>query len=89
MNKLTGKALEDFYNYYYDNYLFNEGSILRHKCLSRIDTIVENALIIEFFDNVKLWEDVFYKEYRATGFKDYKKALTQAIIKANEIYNNK
>lgn len=54
-----------------------------------------NALIIEFFDNSELlkgfksFENIFYREYRRTVFEDRKKATEQAIIKANEIYNEK
>lgn len=80
---LKGKALRDFRNYF-DSKEYNLKIYY-----SQSPKSVQNALIIEWFDSVKLWEDVFYKEYRKTNFQDYKKATGQAIIKANEIYNKK
>jgi len=50
-----------------------------------------NALIIDWLSNLKEldWERIFYVEYRATKFLNSKLATTQAITKANKIFNLK
>lgn len=80
---LTRKAKEDFSKFYIDN---NYDLAINFKNLPEI---YQNALIIEWFDSVNLWENNFYYEYRSTGFKDYKKSILSTIKKANEIYNTK
>jgi len=98
---LTDKCLKDFLEYL-KNYCCeyeesnrgvflwfgNETDLLHKDC-----KLFLNALIIEFFDTSELlkgfnlFENIFYREYRSTDFKDRKKATEKAIEKANEIYN--
>lgn len=88
--KLTGKAQEDF-----DLWFFERNTpIKEYKNYPNLSETCKNALIVEWFDtipyrmNQSMWEYLFYFEYRATLFKDYKKATNAAIEKANELYNN-
>jgi hypothetical protein len=91
---LTGKALIDFDEWLIEYYLknrqdynqFSNGSILRKHY--RKTEVEKNALIIEWFIYRQLLQNVFYKEYRHTGFSDYTFAINQSIKKCNEIYNN-
>ena len=94
---LTGKAKEDFYKYLNikDYKLFD---YVRKKYANEI---VSNALIIEWFDSVGIYitsdylelNRVFYSEILNENFEIVKpnrqEALTEAIKKANEIYNSK
>lgn len=82
--KLTGKALEDFVKWKSNNKNISTIEIIDFRHLSSVS---KNALIIDWFQSVNIWEDIFYKSYRSTGFKFYKVAVNQAIEKANEIYN--
>ena len=78
---LTGKAKEDFIKW-------NGDKDFEMMLPFEYPTYL-NALIIEWFDSIGIWEDLFYREYRATKFQDYKRAITQATIKANKIYNER
>jgi hypothetical protein len=97
--KLTGKALSEFNQWLYTNYpdnLINENCGYSYGTFERdleqltyiLPELMNNALIVEWFDSVGLWKDNFYYCYRATKFLDYKEAIKQAITKANQIYNN-
>lgn len=77
---LTGKALEDF-SYKYNMNNFNEYS-----------EVLQNALIIEWlstkrYHNYNLWNYCFSNAYWNRGMREYMESVKQAIIKANEIYN--
>lgn len=79
---LTDKALKDF-EYSYNMSNFNEYS-----------EVLQNALIIEFFDSIKcsgfksLWSYSFGNNY--DPFTDeWNNYIEQAIIKANQIYNER
>lgn len=50
---------------------------------------LQNAIIIEWLISVNHWENVFYYEYRRTGFKDYKLATENAIKVGIDSYNEK
>ncbi len=78
---LTGKSLQDFCKYI--------GQPFVGLNFDDIPDLVKQSYYIEFFCHVGIWESVFYKSYRSTGFKFYKVAVNQAIHKANEIYNKK
>lgn len=86
---LTGKAKEDFLEYCYKNH---QKSRLGIQGIS--DTYL-NALIIEWLEGCdKLngfnsFENIFYREYRKTGFKNRKEATEKAIGQANLTYNKK
>ena len=94
---LKGKAKEDFYKYLNikDYKLFD---YVRKKYANEI---VSNALIIEWFDSVGIYitsdyfelNNGFYSEILDSNFEIIKptrqEALTEAIKKANEIYNLK
>nr|WP_317633104.1 hypothetical protein [uncultured Flavobacterium sp.] len=86
--KLTGKAKEDF-SYKYNMSNFNEYS-----------EVLQNALIIEFFDSLGIYilitdfDDYdFWCEFKGLSYsilgKTRQEAIEQAIIKANEIYNER
>ena len=80
---LNGKAKEDF-KYKYNMSNFNEYS-----------EVLQNALIIEFFDSVEynknssLWDYCFFDCYWNKGLREYKKATIQAIKQANDLYNER
>ncbi|WP_353166716.1 hypothetical protein [Empedobacter brevis] len=97
--ELTGKAREDFKKWFietkdlYDSFE-NE---LRLMCDTRL-----NALIIEWFDSVgifintvrlhSIWNYSFWfnhNRYQEYNFNTRQEATEQAIIKANEIYNER
>ena len=94
---LNGKAKEDFYKYLNikDYKLFD---YVRKKYANEI---VSNALIIEWFDSVGIYitsdyfelNNGFYSEILDSNFEIIKptrqEALTEAIKKTNEIYNEK
>lgn len=87
---LTGKAEEDFYKWYN----CREGNTLTNNDLFYYsEELIQNALIIEWFDSLEykenntLWNHCFSICYWHRGMKEYKEATKQAIIKANEIYN--
>ena len=89
---LTGKAKEDFIKTKIGNEINLFESML---------PIYKNALIIEWFDSVGIYitsdylelNKGFYSEILNENFEIIKptrqEALTEAIKKANEIYNNK
>lgn len=75
--KLTGKCKEAFRKWFDENY--NDYWTYYHT-----KPVILNALIIEFFDSVGLWEIQFYKAFFSLP---YKEAINAAIEKANEIFN--
>lgn len=91
MKKLTGKCFESFGDkcqYQYEDFL-------------KLPESCQNALIIEFFDSVGFkitiiptmfdddWgSDIFeYTECLQLGFDSRIKATNEAILKANQLYN--
>lgn len=75
--KLTGKCKEEFLKHCKQSETF-------------MDTYADvylNALIIEFFDSVGIWNKVFFEVYEKR-IGNYFESQIQAIEKANEIYNN-
>ena len=88
--KLTGKCLESFLDYYWKNYIgktrfLNQKSETEEFFNSLYPTF-QNALIIEFFNSVKIWNKLFY-DYYENGLGNYFEATNAAILKANDIYN--
>lgn len=93
--KLTGKCKEDFDKWFYYNYPYKE--FLFYSDNFRF------TYIIEFFDSVEIYilinkECYFYYEIeseyftfrkRGFGYNSRLSANKYAIIKANEIYNDK
>ncbi|QES93138.1 hypothetical protein F0358_10675 [Empedobacter brevis] len=87
--ELTGKAKEDF-----EFWLFNRNHPEEYYNRELISKTCLNALIIEWFDsvdyleNTSLWEYCFEHEY-SNKLGTYKFIIEQAIIKANDIYNER
>ena len=86
---LTNKAKEDFKEWVFENYYFQDLNVLYP--LHLID-----ALIIEWFDSVGIYIEIIRNEGSFDyvvgerwdyGFDTRQDATTQAIKKANEIYN--
>lgn len=94
---LTGKALEDFKKWKVDNMRLSTIEVLDFKYLSIVS---QNAIIIEWFDSVGIhilitdfegedyWCELNGLKHSILG-KTRQEAITQVIIKANEIYNEK
>lgn len=91
--KLTGKCKTIFLEYYKQKYSYLGNSKYNSQddfdIYLKCNNILITTLIIEFFDSVGIFENIFYYEYRKTKFQDYKEAINKSIIKANEIYNSK
>jgi len=98
---LTDKAKEDFLKYYNNH---SNNYLLSFTDFEDLPTSVQNALIIEWLDSVNIFiqidfenrepifsyyvysgKDICSGEYNANSRSE---ATQQAIIKANEIYNN-
>ena len=98
---LTGKAKEDFLEYYNNHSI---KYLLSWTDFDDLPLVVKNALIIEWFDSVGIYiniENLYYQSwwyYKVKKCPDtYKQVIMQntrqeateeAIKKANEIYNN-
>lgn len=94
---LTGKCKEDFIKY--ASYNYGEDS----RDLAMMRSVMRNALIIEWFDRIGIIINVYYNTYSNgfvqelilndkilntdNNYKTRQEATTQAIKKANEIYN--
>jgi len=87
---LTDKCKEEFLkNYMFDNESFNY-----------YPSMYQNALIIEFFDNIGLyifidrsfffddWSCKIIGHYKENHFNSRSEATQSALTKANEIFNN-
>ena len=99
---LTGKAKEEFFNWL-DNQGVNgiDISNWEFEKFQLLSNVAQNALIIEWFDSVGIYitsdyfelNNGFYSEILNENFAIVKptrqEALTEAIKKANEIYNEK
>jgi len=105
---LTGRAKEDFLQYYWNNYPGKVKFICKEKdtelMFNSLYPIMKNALIIEWLDSVKLTITIQFcidrtfdsyldlnetNEIQCCQFGiNREEATKQAIIKANEIYNN-
>ena len=99
---LTGKTKEDFFNWL-DNQGVNgiDISNWEFEKFHLLSNVSQNALIIEWFDSVGIYitsdyfelNKGFYSEILDSNFAIVKptrqEALTEAIKKANEIYNEK
>lgn len=96
---LTGKAKDDFLNYYWENHINNlPMTICKRNDLEgffeSISELFQNALIIEWLDTKKYRGrplftkifDFFYK-FKLDSQSQFD-IWIQAIKKANEIYNN-
>ena len=97
---LTNKTLEHFLEWKVNNKNLSTIEVLDFKYLS---TTSQNALIIEFFDSVGIYINVFYKYIWRVEIRDSQSSLLstldyavfdtrqeatiQAITKANDIYN--
>lgn len=91
--KLTGKAKQDFEQWCEDQ-LYDRFISQHH--LSELDETCLNALIIEFFDFIGIyinvlkyeekWKIIVNTQFKYT-FESRQEAITEAIIKANELYN--
>ncbi len=85
--KLTGKCLDDF-----ELWVNSEMYEIDNDCCD----ILLNALIIEFFDSTWIyvnvlryndkWKMIVENQFRYT-FDSRQEAISEAIIKANELYN--
>ncbi len=96
---LTGKAKEDFYKFLIKKYPLNEMEV--EEWFLSLYNEFKNASITEWFDSVGIYitsdylelNRVFYSEILNENFEIVKpnrqEALTEAIKKANEIYNSK
>jgi len=82
---LTENAKLDFFIYLYEKYPISNTE--KEKWFKSMYESFKNALIVEWFLHIKIWENVFYNEYRNTGFKYYELSIKQSIIKCNKIYN--
>ena len=98
---LTGKAKEDFIEYYNNHSI---KYLLSWTDFDDLPLVVKNALIIEWFDSVGIYiniENLYYQSwwyYKVKQCPDtYEQVIMQntrqeateeAIKKANEIYNN-
>ena len=99
---LTGKAEEEFFDWL-DNQGVNgiDISNWEFEKFQLLSNVSQNALIIEWFDSVGIYitsdyfelNKGFYSEILNENFEIVKptrqEALTEAIKKANEIYNSK
>ena len=99
---LTGKAKEEFFNWL-DNQGVNgiDISNWEFEKFHLLSNVSQNSLIIEWFDSVGIYiasdyfelNNGFYSEILDSNFEIIKptrqEALTEAIKKANEIYNSK
>ena len=99
---LTGKAKEEFFNWL-DNQGVNGINISNWEFekFHLLSNVSQNSLIIEWFDSVGIYitsdyfelNKGFYSEILDSNFAIVKptrqEALTEAIKKANEIYNEK
>lgn len=92
---LTGKCLEAFIEWKLNNKKLSTIEVLDFKHLSNVS---KYALIIEFFDSVGIYIELFKLEnfiwaindlYEESGYNNRQEATTEAIKKANEIYNSK
>lgn len=74
--KLTGKCKEEFLK----QLKFSESIFIN------TSETFQNALIIDWFDSVGIWEEIFEREY-LNNTNNFKITCEQAIEKANTIYN--
>lgn len=87
---LTGKAKEDFLEFIH----INEDRFQNYN-FYKLDESMQNALIIEWLEccdklkSFNSFDNIFYREYKLTGFKSRQEATEKAILKANEIYNER
>ena len=93
---LTDKALKDFYSKIYYTEDTNQVDETEEELIqeeSKIwfnyqDERFQNALIIEFFDEKGVWENIFYEVYiDSTPTTKFNEILNKAILKANGLYN--
>jgi len=98
---LTGKTKEDFEKWYIKKDVSEDEFYNILEEWSYLSTSCKNAFYIDFFDSVGIYTTSdyfelnkgFYSEILDSNFAIVKptrqEALTEAIKKANEIYNNK
>ncbi|MDM1073673.1 hypothetical protein HX001_14380 [Empedobacter brevis] len=100
---LTAKAEEDYFDWL-DNQGVNgiDISNWEFEKFNLLSKVSQNALIIEWFDSVGIYVNVVrlnsiwnysfwfnHNRYQGYDFKTRQEATEQAIIKANEIYNER
>jgi len=83
---MKGKANNKFFEW-----LFITHKIVRTS-FNLLPLVCQQSLWVEWFlerpKEYNSFETIFYNEYRKTGFNDYNIALSKAIEKATEIFNN-
>lgn len=82
---LTGKFRKDFFNYLYEGIKYtseDEDTFYQGTPLERIPQLMA------FIHSKGLWENNFYRSYRATGFKNFSQAVADTILTVIEKYNN-
>lgn len=103
---LNGKAKEDFEKWYFENHCSSNikfEDLLPHHIYDVFGWLIQNALIIEFFDSIEIiiqihnvCDDWWFrvksktKTIKSEKYNEYKnrqQATIQAIEKANDIYN--
>ncbi|WP_291076389.1 MULTISPECIES: hypothetical protein [unclassified Empedobacter] len=99
---LTGKCKEKFWEWYKNR----EGKTLTPKELELIsEEVLQNALIIDFFDSVGIYIEIHYSSFlgnrflcivntnenhKVTSFQNNRhQAIKKAIKKANDLYNSR
>lgn len=92
---LTGKAKEDFLKWVKKRCNIKIHELIKVETWFDVqDDAFKNALIIEWFStkrygNYNLWNYCFSNAYWNRGMLEYMESIKQAIIKANEIYNER
>ena len=98
---LTGKAKDDFEKWYIKKDVSEDEFYNIWEEWSSLSTSCKNAFYIDFFDSIEIYitsdyfelNKGFYSEILNENFEIVKptrqEALTEAIKKANEIYNSK
>lgn len=79
---LTGKFRKDFFDYLFEGSSKDEDTFYQGTPLERIPQLMA------FIHSKGLWEDNFYRSYRATGFKNFSQAVADTILTVIEKYNN-
>lgn len=102
--KLTDKCKQDFEKWFIDNYVSNHCNgmgAIDIKTFDKIPKSMQYGVLVDFFDSVGIYNDAYHIEnafrymidvkddtYMSKDYKTRPEAREQAIIKANEIYNN-
>lgn len=103
--ELTGKCKEDFEKWFLINHYTEVNTITDKEKLSAFYSLhqsMQYGVYVDYFDSVGVFANDYHIEiafrymidikedtYMSTDFETRPEARTQAIIKANEIYNEK